>query len=231
MKYLPFSRIVSLISLVILLPFLANNSYASDTNLISKTQNIQGSGNSVSPAINEDGNFIAFESTSGNLVGDNNTLTQILLKSVSPDMIYRISVDNNGVAGNAASFSPSISADGKRIVFYSSATNLVNNDTNGLSDVFLHDLTSRTTTLISSTINGVIANQESADAIISGDGNFVVFSSSSTNLVSSITNGKRNIYIKDINTGAIDIISKNSNGNIGDQDSFSPVISYNGRYI
>ena len=82
----------------------------------------------------------------------------------------RVSVDSAGAQGNFTSLDPSISADGRYVVFRSLATNLVPLDTNGKTNVFLHDRASGTTTRVSVDSAGEQGNGGSFDASISGDG-------------------------------------------------------------
>src|SRR5438067_11090755 len=85
---------------------------------------------------------------------------------------------------------PSISADGRFVAFDSRATNLVPGDTNGRSDVFVHDRQTRRTERVSVDSAGTQADAESASPALSADGRFVAFSSSATNLVPGDTNGQ-----------------------------------------
>jgi hypothetical protein len=85
--------------------------------------------------------------------------------------------------GNNDSFDPSISQDGKRIVFRSFANNFAPNDTNGSEDIFYYDLETATLSRVSQNSDGVGGNSSSVEPAISGDGRFVAFDSSATNLL------------------------------------------------
>ena len=217
------------LSLALLL--VMSNVNAAETILVSKNGSVQGSGISTLPSVNSDGSVIAFESTSGNLVGDANSQTQILVKNIQSNSIQRVSVNNSGTAGNKASYSPSISSDGKKIAFNSLSNNLYSGDINGFSDIFVRDTTNNVTTLVNITKNGIIADKESADAVISGNGRFVAFATAANNLSGQTTNSKRNVYLKDLVTGNLELISINNSGTVGNNDSFLPSISFDGRYI
>src|SRR5262249_61613505 len=87
-----------------------------------------------------DGRFVAFCSAAGNLVpGDTNTNNDILVHDRSSGTTERVSVSTGGTQANSDSVNPSISADGRFVVFESAATNLVAGDTNGTWDVFVRD--------------------------------------------------------------------------------------------
>ena len=93
---------------------------------------------SYSPSINADGRAVAFASRSDALVpGDVNGTDDVFVHRSKGITLASIATD--GTQGDAASFSPSISADGRYVAFASFATNLVPGDTNMAGDVFVHD--------------------------------------------------------------------------------------------
>jgi Tol biopolymer transport system component len=95
---------------------------------------------------------------------------------------------------------PQWSANG-RVVFTSASAKLVPGDTNGRRDVFVRDLATGTTTLVSTGLNGVPANNDSDDASISADGRYVAFGSLASNLVAGDTNGFSDVFVRDLQTG------------------------------
>ena len=101
---------------------------------------------------------------------------------------------SDGTRGDDVSRAPSISANGRYIAFYSDATNLVSNDTNGKKDVFVHERKTGKTKRVSKRSDGTEGDGNSEWASISGDGRYVVFSSDATNLVSNDTNGKEDVF-------------------------------------
>src|SRR5207244_3779910 len=109
----------------------------------------------------------------------------------------RESVDSTGAQGNQESLFPSISADGRFVAFFSSATNLVAGDTNGSPDVFVHDRQTGVTERVSVDSTGTQGNSVSAFPAISADGRFVAFRSDATNLVAGDTNGVDDIFVHD----------------------------------
>ena len=141
----------------------------------------------------------------------------------------RVSVSSAGVQGDAISANPSISADGRYVVFYSSSSNLVSPATSG-NQVFLRDLQTGQTTLVSVNRTGASGNGSSSVCAISGDGRYVAFYSSATDLVSPDTSGN-NIFRRDLQTGQTVLVSVNKDGGPADGDSYIPGISYDGRYV
>lgn len=126
--------------------------------------------------------------------------------------IERVSVDSNGNEANSYSYYSSISGDGRYVAFQSQASNLVADDTNGRSDIFLHDRQTSTTTRVSVDSNGNQANGYSEYPNISSDGRYVVFSSTASNLVSDDTNGKRDMFIHDTQTSETELINLSIDG-------------------
>jgi fibronectin type 3 domain-containing protein len=136
-----------------------------------------------------------------------------------------------GISGAGASSSTnfSISSDGRLRVFSSYASNLVTGDTNNAEDVFLQDQTTGAVTLLSRGPGGA-ANGDSDQAVISADGRYVAFTSKASNLVPGDLNGKSDVFIEDLQTGTVLLVSTGANGQ-GNDDSFNPVLSADGRYV
>ena len=98
--------------------------------------------NSNHPAISDDGRYVAFDSSATNLVsGDSNVVSDIFVHDTQTGATTRVSVDATGTQANGASVFPEISADGRYVVYYSAADNLVSGDTNGINDAFRVDVT------------------------------------------------------------------------------------------
>ncbi|WP_298301654.1 hypothetical protein [Hydrotalea sp.] len=93
-----------------------------------------------------------------------------------------ISVDTNGGEGNGDSYNPAISGDGKVVAFESYSGNLVPNDKNGVRDVFVWYSTTNKMERVSVGKDGKEANAESYEPSLSGDGNFVAFTSAASNI-------------------------------------------------
>ncbi|MDO9086499.1 MAG: hypothetical protein Q7U53_09860 [Anaerolineaceae bacterium] len=156
--------------------------------------------------------------------------TQDFVNAVS-NKIVRVSVGENLVEGNLSSSEPSISGDGRHVAFSSLASNLVPDDTNNFSDVFVHDLQTNTTTRVSVNSAGEQADSGSGPASISGDGRYVAFRSGATNLVSGEEILYGQIFVHDRQTGQTVIVSKSSSGLVGNLPSSDPSISADGRFV
>ena len=113
-----------------------------------------------------------------------------------------VSVDSSGVQGNGQSYTPSISGDGRYVAFYSTASNLVSGDTNNVYDAFVHDRQTGTTSSASVDSSGVQGNGQSYIPSISGDGHYVAFYSTASNLVSGDTNGTNDTFVKELDNAA-----------------------------
>ncbi|WP_152811008.1 TolB family protein, partial [Ostreibacterium oceani] len=187
---------------------------------------------SQTPSISADGRYVAFTSTATNLVaGDTNGNTDIFVHDTQTGVTTRVNVDSVGTEGDNGSYNPSISADGRYVAFYSSATNLVAGDTNGVADIFVHDTQTGNTTRVSVDSVGTEGDGLSQSPSISADGRYVAFTSNATNLVAGDTNGTLDIFVHDTQTGVTTRVSVDSNDIEGDSYSTGPSISADGRYV
>ena len=185
-------------------------------------------------AISPDGRYVAFVSDASNLVtGDTNGKLDVFVRDTVANVTVRASVASNGSQGNDHSFSPSIAADGRYVAFASDAGNLVPGDTNGKSDVFVHDLSMGVTFRVS--VYGgpdeMQAHGNSSSPSISADGRYIAFDSDASDLVSGDTNGKRDVFVYDRSVRALTRVSVASDGTQGNDLSLSPSISADGRYV
>ncbi|NUP94976.1 MAG: PD40 domain-containing protein [Planctomycetaceae bacterium] len=148
-----------------------------------------GSDHSFQPRLSPDATKLVFVSKSSNFVaGDTNGFDDVFVRTLATGAMVRASVATGDVQSNGNSSNPSLSADGNFVVFTSAATNLVATDSNGLTDVFVHDLTTGVTTLVSSPPAGGVSNGEADHGFLSADARFVVFSSRGTNLSTGVPN-------------------------------------------
>ena len=161
---------------------------------------VEGNDNSIifGQAVSNDGTRVAFESAATNLVaGDTNGAKDVFVWTSGTTT--RVSVDNTGAQANGESRVSAISGNGRYVVFESDATNLVANDNNGVTDIFVRDLTAGTTTRVSVGAGGAQANGASfalGSTTISDDGRFIVFESDATNLVTGDTNGVGDVFVR-----------------------------------
>jgi Tol biopolymer transport system component len=172
----------------------------------------QGNSDSFAPNISADGRYVTFCSDASNLIaGDTNGFADIFVHDRKTGETTRVSVSSDGMQGNnGAGPGSSISADGRFVAFSSDATNLVEGDTNGVRDCFVHDRMTGETTRVSIASDGTQANRDCvmihwwgifSGLYISADGRYVRFRSYATNLVEGITNGDENNFVHDRVTG------------------------------
>jgi Tol biopolymer transport system component len=181
---------------------------------------------------------VAFRSFATNLgAGDQNGAYDVFVHDRTSGATECVSVDPTGVAGNGASDVGAISADGRFVAFESDATNLVANDTNGKSDLFVRDRTLGVTERVSVDSAGVEGDGSSGfdgfahAAALSADGRFVAFASFATNLVANDTNGFVDLFVHDRTTGVTERVSVDSSGAAANGDSGAPSISADGRFV
>jgi Tol biopolymer transport system component len=179
-----------------------------------------------------DGRFVAFFSASSNLVAnDVNGLWDVFLRDRQAGTTEIVSVDSSWTQGNGDSQSASISADGRFVAFWSSATNFVSGDVNAARDVFVRDRQTATTEIVSVDSAGLHANGDCFNPAISSDGHFVAFVSQATNLVGGDTNNRVDVFVHDRQTGVTIRSSVDSNGAQSDGDSRDPpMMSGDGRF-
>jgi hypothetical protein len=191
-------------------------------------------------------------------VGDTNGATDVFVRDRQAGTTERVSISSSGAQNNdpgASSTSPDISADGRFVVFASTAVNLVPGDTNGVRDVFVRDRQTGTTERVSvaaggaqgdgpSPSNGIRGGTTFGPAI-SADGRFVVFDSSTTNLVSGDTNTCVNpgaysfttpgscpdTFVHDRQAGTTERVSVDSAGAQANDASTDPAISGDGSVV
>jgi Tol biopolymer transport system component len=203
--------------------------------------NLQGNGISADPAISGDGRFIVFDSFANNLVpGDTNNQPDIFLWDRDPDgngvfdegneTLARINLGPGGIEADGDSRYPSISDDGRRILYSSYASDIVPGTTS-VPHVYLYDRIVGGTRVVDVDSSGASSDGPVGTARISGDGRFVTFDSRANNLVPGDTNGAWDIFVRDLQTGAIERASVDSMGHQSTFGSFNPSISSDGRFV
>ncbi len=195
-----------------------------------ESSGVQGNGDSGAAALTADATLAAFESLSTNLTpDDSNGVADVFVRDVSAGVTTRVSVASDGTQANARSIRPALSADGRWVAFESTASNLVPGDSNGASDVFVHDRASATTVRVSVATGGAQGSGGSFGAVISGDGRRVLFESDAPDLVSGATNGTRDVFLHDLATGTTRRMGRASVQAMG--TSFVGALSADGRTI
>jgi Tol biopolymer transport system component len=169
---------------------------------------------SFSPSISGDGRFVAFVSAATNLDPQNAVpgLLNIFVCDRTTNKIKSVSVSSAGVPGNGDSMAPAISSDGSFVAFKSESNNLVDNDTNGVVDVFVRDTVANKTERISVSFTGGNSNDISFPPSISDDGRFVAFGSAATNLVPNDGNGVPDMFVRDRLNGVTLLVDLSPDG-------------------
>ncbi|MFO1036722.1 MAG: hypothetical protein U1E45_07750 [Geminicoccaceae bacterium] len=145
----------------------------------------------------------------------------------------RVSVGPGGIEANdfTVGHGLGLSATGRYAVFESSATNLATAPIGKYFDVYVRDRNDGTNQLVSRTWNGRRPDGSSGDGIITPDGRFVAFASTSTNLVRGDTNFLGDIFVRNLRTGKTERVSVASDGHEGNGESYGPSISADGRFV
>lgn len=204
------------------------------TGLVSvDTAGMQGTSGSVDPSISSTGRFIVFQSFAPNMVADDtNGAFDIFVRDLQTNTTERVSVDSSGAQAAGGSFNPSITPDGRFVVFDSVATNLVAGDTNSSSDVFIRDRQESATERPSVGAAAVeAAGGGSYSPAVSSDGRFVAFHSNATNLTPGDTNAQPDVFVRDRQAGETERVNVDSTGAQAVAGGFEPAISSDGRFV
>ena len=204
------------------------------TELISiATSREQGDDESSGAVINADGRCVAFTSMASNLAAEyTGDAWQVYLRDRVTGTTELVSVGTSGAPGNYESYATGISGDGRFVVFESESDNLVPNDTNGYSDVFVRDRVAGTTELVSVGLSGLSGHLLSLGGRITPDGRWVCFLSAASDLVEGDTNKCWDVFVRDRQEGTTERVSVNSVGEEIDRVVFgSGGISHDGRYV
>lgn len=176
--------------------------------------------------------LVAYASYASNIVpGDTNSRQDIFVRNRVSGQVERVSVSSTGAQANDDSWGGGISSDGRYVVFYSYAGNLVTDDTNSTGDVFVRDRQTGETSRLSLSSSGAQGNGTSYAPVTSADGRFVAFYSDASNLVPGDTNAKTDIFVRDRQTNETTRVSVASNGAQSDGSCNGLVISRDGRYV
>lgn len=190
---------------------------------------------STNPAsISANGRYVVFMSEATDLTQDSGYILgnrNIFVRDMDTGTTTLVSATPEGRAGNQMSQSASISADGRYVVFNSFASDIVPNDNNSTIDVFIRDLATSRTTLVSATPDGQSGGGASFGASVSADGGLVAFHSRAGDLISGYLSAHQQVYVRDIASGTTTAVSVSPNGALGDGDSFDPSISADGHFV
>ncbi|MCB1659265.1 MAG: PD40 domain-containing protein, partial [Pseudomonadales bacterium] len=201
--------------------------FAKDVNTGAVTYSYTQSNSILSP----DGTKMLFVSSDNNLVaGDTNNQQDVFVRDLSTGEITLVSSAADGTVSNQNSFNPVFSPDGSKVLFYSNASNLLgDNIYYGSTQVFIKDLTSGALMLLDSASDGTVGNNYhfgSTYQFISNT-NKVVFSSRSSNLVAGDTNGSYDIFVKDLDTAELTVVTSAVDGTVANSQVSNQYDYYN----
>jgi Tol biopolymer transport system component len=195
-----------------------------------------GNGDSVPATISPDGRYVLFASWASDLT--TNAIGQFDVQLYRRDRrtgsTVLVSANATGLGGgNAPSLSGAMSANGRYVVFESKATDLVRDDTNNASDVFVRDLAAGVTQMVSVAPDGAPGNGASTEPVITPDGRYVVFLSTATNLVAADTNRIADVFIRDLTTATTRLVSAGAVIPTGASVALmaTPGVTSDGRYV
>lgn len=193
---------------------------------------VQANGPTVTVVAAADGRHFLFTAGGTNLTpGDANATADVFVRDTATNTTALVSATSTGASGNNASTAESISSDGRYAAFESIATNLVAGDTNAVGDVFVRDLTTGETTQASLGSAGEQLASESTDADLSATGRYLAFVTRSSGVVPGAGNGFSQVYLRDLTTGQVTLVSKTPGGVAAGADSRAPSVSADGKIV
>ena len=201
-------------------------------------------GESVHPDMNRDGRFVVFQSTAGNLTNIEfaRGIPRIFLRDRQTGTTRLLSTNGRGEPANGPSMDPAISADGDAVVFSSSASDILHDESTiaGGVGVYLIRLASNERTRVDVTSDGQVRAGQTAFPAISADGRYVALMSRADLTLrdgpsrgdeTPDGNGVFDIYVRDTVTRRTTRVSQGRAGRDSDGPSFHPAISGNGRFV
>jgi Ca2+-binding RTX toxin-like protein len=201
------------------------------TRMSTSSNGQQADGDSYMLNTSADGRYVLMSSTAGNLVdGDSNRWYDLFVKDLQTGQITLVNRTNSQNISNGYSYDGRISADGRKVVFISDASNLVDGDTNGMLDLFIKDLSTGDITRLGQPLSGQLDGYVQ-NVSFSPDGQWIVYQTDSTNLVAGDTEIGSDVFMQSLQTGEIRRISQTLTGEGGNNQSSDARFSADGRYI
>ncbi|MCE9596188.1 MAG: hypothetical protein K8S98_18515 [Planctomycetes bacterium] len=193
---------------------------------------VEATGISNQPRMTPDGASVLFTSQASNLdPAKTTTLFAPFVRNVAANVTWSLQLIPGGVQPDGNSIGQAMSSDARFFGVASLATNLTPGDANGKADVFVHDRTLGTTTLVSVDLGGATGAGGSDAIDVSDDGRYAVFASFSPDLVANDTNGTADVFLRDLQLGVTTRLSENIFGQEGDGTSYSPDLTPDARFV
>jgi Tol biopolymer transport system component len=193
---------------------------------------VQGDGGSWSGCLSPNGRYASYASNASTLVpGPANEWGQVYVRDLRTGRTTRASVSDTGVLADAETTAGCPTDDGRSVVFNSSSARLVAGDTNDAQDVFVRDLRAGHTTRVSVTSAGRQVNGASTGISLTRDGRYLALGSSASNLVPGDTNGFSDMFVRDMRTGTVRLVSRTAAGGLANGHSGGYTVSADGRFV
>lgn len=194
-------------------------------------------GHSDRPAISEDGGYLSFMSMANNLVPmDDNGDPDIFVRDVANDETHRVNLDNKGRQSSKPCGQPAQSPDGLYVAFVSDASELalrksVPSERDQRVEVYLRELTSARTYLVTELPTGAPANGDSSMPSLSRGAKLIAYASVASNLVPGDTNGRQDVFLYDFTTKKTVLVSQGLDGKPANGPATSPMVAVDGSAV
>jgi Tol biopolymer transport system component len=182
------------------------------------------------PILSHNGKSVVFTTDHPIEPNDTNNNLDVAVRDLSTGVTRIASTNSNGQVVTSGNNEATISYDGRYVAF-TAFSPLVPEDTNETYDVYRRDLQTGELKLVSKTQGSGIANRASNQAVISGNGQFIVYISRATNIVPGDTNENNDVFVYNVQTGATQRVNVTSRGNQAVGETYYPDISFDGRYV
>lgn len=182
------------------------------------------------PIISGDGRTVAFVTRNPVNPDDTQSDPDVVVRDIMSNVTRPVSLDTQGNLAPDGAHDPSLSYDGRYVVF-TTFSSLVPNDDNNTSDVYIRDMQLARTTLISWSKHHFSPNRASFEPLISTNGRYVVYVSRATNIVDDDTNEANDIFLYSLETGQTKRVNVSNRGQQANGESFQADISSDGRYV
>jgi len=184
------------------------------------------------PSLSADGRVVAFVTDAAELDPvDTDLRSDVYVRDLASGEVRLASVNAAGVKGDSPSSGPSLSADGTLVAFETGSSNLLPEDTDSSSDVYVKNLATGSLRLASTDSTGSKANESASYPSLSPDGGFLAFSSDATNLGIDTPPLVKQVYRKDLATGELLPVSVTAEGIPGDYLSIEPSMAADGAVV